>query len=153
MYGSTPSLRAVYVELSWWITMFNNVFNNVILNDPDGLACTIRRHLACLKTIKGDCICYNGIMRPHTIENIMYRITHIQSLVHIECCCSYCGRMTVSMSLVLLWFVFNFSNFDLLWVIHSSLFSSLINYKLSLSQVPWDVTILNDSWALHPKNS
>ena len=23
-------------------------------------------------------------MRPHTIENIMYRITHIQSLVHIE---------------------------------------------------------------------
>ena len=60
------------------------MFNNVILNDPDGLACTIRRHLACLKTIKGDCICYNGIMRPHTIENIMYRITHIQSLVHIE---------------------------------------------------------------------
>ena len=70
------------------------------MNDPDGLPYTIRRRLAYLKAIA----CY-GIMRPHTIrehyvrdnidnthtykhiqslESIMYGITHIQSLVHIE---------------------------------------------------------------------
>ena len=38
---------------------------NVILNDPDGLPCTIK------SLLEGDCICYNAIMLPHTIENII----------------------------------------------------------------------------------
>ena len=62
------------------------MFYNVILNDPDGLPCTIKRHLACVKAIayvimlscfpietlsllEGDCMCYNAIMLSHTIEN------------------------------------------------------------------------------------
>ena len=53
----------------------------------------------------------------------------------LGCCCTYSGKITLSMSLVLLGFVFNFSNFNLLWVIHSSFFSTVINHELSLSQV------------------
>ena len=62
--------------------------------------------------------------------------THTDKAWYIlGCCCTYSGKMTLSISLVLLGFVFNFSNFNLLWIIHSSFFSTVINHELSLSQM------------------